>query len=62
MPPPPLKINFTPPKNMQKKQTNSILLQKRVKLAKLIIQHEGLQMLDLVVAANMGIFWKIWDR
>lgn len=35
---------------------------KRVKLAKLIIEHEGLQMLDLVVASNMGIFWKIWDR
>jgi len=35
---------------------------KRVKLGKLIIHHEGQQMLDLVVAANMGIFWRIWDR
>lgn len=35
---------------------------KRVKLAKLIIYHEGMQMLDLVVAANMGVFWKIWHR
>jgi NADH dehydrogenase (ubiquinone) Fe-S protein 8 len=35
---------------------------KRVKLGKLIVHDEGLKMLDLVVAANMGIWWTIWDR
>lgn len=35
---------------------------KRVKLGKLIIYHEGTQMLDLIVAANMGVFWRSWDR
>lgn len=35
---------------------------KRVKLGKLIVHDEGLKMLDLVVAANMGVWWTIWDR
>jgi hypothetical protein len=34
---------------------------KRVKLGKLIVHDEGLKMLDLVVAANMGMWWTIWD-
>jgi len=34
---------------------------KRAKLGKLIIHDEGLKMLDLVVAANMGIWWSIWE-
>lgn len=34
----------------------------RVKLGKLIIHDEGLNMIDLVVAANMGIWWRIWEK
>ncbi|TVY59571.1 hypothetical protein LSUE1_G008722 [Lachnellula suecica] len=33
---------------------------KRVKLGKLIIHDEGLKMLDLIVAANMGVWWSVW--
>lgn len=35
---------------------------KRAKLGKLLIHDEGLKMLDLVVAANMGIWWQAWER
>jgi hypothetical protein len=35
---------------------------KRAKLGKLIIHDEGLKMLDLIVAANMGIWWGTWER
>ncbi|KAI9707302.1 MAG: hypothetical protein M1836_000262 [Candelina mexicana] len=35
---------------------------KKAKLGKLIIDEEGLKMLDLVVAANMGIWWKAYQR
>jgi hypothetical protein len=35
---------------------------KRVKLGKLIVHDEGLKMLDLVVAANMGIWWRVWEK
>lgn len=35
---------------------------KRAKLGKLIIYHDGLKMLDLVVAANMGVWWGAWER
>ena len=35
---------------------------KRAKLGKLIIHDEGLKMLDLVVAANVGVWWTTWDR
>lgn len=34
---------------------------KRAKLGKLIIHDEGLKMLDLVVGANMGIWWSVWE-
>ncbi|KAK2628959.1 hypothetical protein QTJ16_002062 [Diplocarpon rosae] len=34
---------------------------KRVKLGKLIIYDEGLKMLDLVVASNMGVWWSVWE-
>lgn len=34
----------------------------RAKLGKLIIHDEGLKMLDLVVAANVGIWWTTWER
>ncbi|KAI0395638.1 hypothetical protein F5Y17DRAFT_422470 [Xylariaceae sp. FL0594] len=35
---------------------------KRAKMGKLIIYEEGLKMLDLVVAANVGIWWATWER
>jgi NADH dehydrogenase (ubiquinone) Fe-S protein 8 len=35
---------------------------KRAKLGKLIIHDEGLKMLDLVVAANVGVWWNTWGR
>jgi hypothetical protein len=35
---------------------------KRAKLGKLIVHDEGLKMLDLVVAANMGVWWTVWER
>lgn len=34
---------------------------KRAKLGKLVIHHEGFKMLDLVVAANIGIWWSVWE-
>ncbi|RCI12696.1 hypothetical protein L249_0664 [Ophiocordyceps polyrhachis-furcata BCC 54312] len=34
----------------------------RVKLGKLIVHHEGLKMLDLVVAANLGVWWESWEK
>ena len=35
---------------------------KQAKLGKLIIQPEGLQMLDFIVAANMALWWKVYER
>ena len=35
---------------------------KQAKLGKLIVEHEGLQMLDLVVAANIALWWRVYDR
>lgn len=35
---------------------------RRAKLGKLIIFDEGIKMLDLVVAANMGIWWGAWEK
>ncbi|KAI1813342.1 hypothetical protein GGS20DRAFT_486555 [Poronia punctata] len=34
----------------------------RAKMGKLIIFDEGLKMLDLAVAANVGIWWTTWER
>lgn len=34
---------------------------KRAKLGKLIIHDEGFKMLDLVVGANMCIWWSVWE-
>jgi hypothetical protein len=34
---------------------------KRAKLGKLIIHDEGFKMLDLVVGANMAVWWSVWD-
>lgn len=35
---------------------------KQAKLGKLIIEPEGLKMLDLLVAANMSLWWKAYER
>ncbi|KAI9788610.1 MAG: hypothetical protein M1816_006756 [Peltula sp. TS41687] len=35
---------------------------KKAKLGKLIVGDEGLKMLDLIVAANMGIWWRAYDK
>ncbi|SLM40184.1 hypothetical protein LPUS_10906 [Lasallia pustulata] len=35
---------------------------KAAKLGKLIVEDEGLKMLDLLVAANMGVWWRVWER
>lgn len=35
---------------------------KRAKMGKLIVYDEGVKMLDLVVAANVGVWWNVWER
>ncbi|KAL9598768.1 MAG: hypothetical protein Q9219_004265 [cf. Caloplaca sp. 3 TL-2023] len=35
---------------------------KQAKLGKLIIEPEGLKMLDLLVAANIGLWWKVYEK
>ncbi|KAL8650570.1 MAG: hypothetical protein Q9210_003746 [Variospora velana] len=35
---------------------------KQAKLGKLMIEPEGLKMLDLLVAANMGLWWKVYEK
>jgi hypothetical protein len=35
---------------------------REAKLGKLIIENEGLKMLDLLVAANMALWWRGYDR
>ncbi|KAI4176200.1 MAG: hypothetical protein LQ346_007937 [Caloplaca aetnensis] len=35
---------------------------KQAKLGKLIIEPEGQKMLDLLVAANMGLWWKVYEK
>lgn len=35
---------------------------KQAKLGKLIIEPEGLKMLDLLVAANIGLWWRAYER
>lgn len=34
----------------------------RAKLSKLIIYHDGMKMLDLLVAANIGLWWRTWEK
>jgi hypothetical protein len=34
----------------------------RAKLGKLIVYNDGLKMLDLLVAANVGVWWGAWER
>lgn len=35
---------------------------KRAKLGKLVVENEGLRMLDLVVAANVGVWWRVYGK
>ena len=35
---------------------------KQAKLGKLIVWPEGVKMLDLLVAANLGLWWRAWER
>ena len=35
---------------------------KQAKLGKLIIENEGLQMMDLIVAANMALWWRVYEK
>ena len=35
---------------------------KQAKLGKLIVEGEGLKMVDLLVAANMAIWWRAWEK
>lgn len=35
---------------------------KQTKLGKLIIENEGLQMLDLIISANMALWWKVYEK
>lgn len=35
---------------------------KQAKLGKLIIENEGLKMLDILVAANIGIWWRVYEK
>lgn len=35
---------------------------KQAKLGKLIIEKEGMKMLDLIVAANMGLWWRAYEK
>ncbi|KAG7009030.1 hypothetical protein G7Y79_00003g008980 [Physcia stellaris] len=35
---------------------------KQAKLGKLIIEKEGLKMLDLIVAANLALWWKVYEK
>lgn len=35
---------------------------KQAKLGKLIIEDEGLKMLDLLVAANISLWWRAYEK
>lgn len=35
---------------------------KQAKLGKMIIEDEGLKMMDLLVAANLGLWWRAYDK
>lgn len=35
---------------------------KQAKLGKLIVEGEGLQMLDLIVSANMALWFRAWEK
>jgi len=35
---------------------------KQAKLGKLIIEDEGLKMVDMIVAANLALWWRVYDK
>jgi hypothetical protein len=35
---------------------------KQAKLGKLIIEDEGLKMIDLLVAANLALWWRVYEK
>jgi hypothetical protein len=35
---------------------------KKAKMGKLIVEHEGLKMLDLLIAANLSLWWKAYEK
>ena len=35
---------------------------RQAKLGKLIVEYEGLKMLDLLVAANMSLWWRAYEK
>jgi hypothetical protein len=35
---------------------------KQAKLGKIILEDEGLKMVDLLVAANIGLWWRAYDK
>lgn len=35
---------------------------KQAKLGKIILEDEGLKMMDLLIAANMGLWWRAYDK
>jgi hypothetical protein len=35
---------------------------KQAKLGKIIIEDEGLKMMDLLVAANLGLWWRAYEK
>jgi hypothetical protein len=35
---------------------------KQAKLGKIILEDEGLKMVDLLVAANMGLWWRAYEK
>ncbi|PKS12336.1 hypothetical protein jhhlp_001636 [Lomentospora prolificans] len=48
--------------NLGKEKAGGGTRGRRAKLGKLIIFDEGMKMLDLVIAANMGIWWGAWEK
>jgi hypothetical protein len=35
---------------------------KQAKLGKIILEDEGLKMIDLLVAANLGLWWRAYEK
>jgi hypothetical protein len=35
---------------------------RNAKMGKLIVEHEGMKMLDLIIAANLSLWWKAYEK
>jgi hypothetical protein len=35
---------------------------RNAKMGKLIVEHEGMKMLDLLIAANLSLWWKAYEK